>query len=364
MARLRSLIAVVALALAATTLAPPTPAGAASLYQGRFPTEEVFVDQVYRDFLSRGPDQAGLSYWSNQLRSGVSPAALVEFLLTSPEFEQNTAPIVRLYHSILDRTPDIDGLRFWVSRTASGIPLADTAEAMLDSAEFEALANAATTDEVVTVVYGRSLGRTPDAAGLAYWRGEIDAGRLTLGEFIVVVSESAEHQALLGGEVTSTLIYVGMLQRVPEPGGLDYWTGLLDDGEPIRNVAGAFLEQPVWQNRFATTPTFTVSSIAGFDHPWDVDSLPDGTIIATERSGRLVAIADRATATTITADFADLYAQGETGLMGVAVDPNFTSNRRIYTCQGYRKTGETSDIRVVAWTLDAGVTQATKVGPP
>ncbi len=168
MARFRSLIAVVALSLVAAVLPSPQTAGAASLFGERFATEEVFVDQMYRDFLSRGPDQAGLVYWSNQLRNGVSAAALVEFLLTSPEFEQNTAPIVRLYHSIFNRTPDIAGLRFWVSRSASGIDLADTATAMLQSAEFEALANAANADEVVAAVYGRSLGRNPDTAGLAY----------------------------------------------------------------------------------------------------------------------------------------------------------------------------------------------------
>ncbi len=365
MVRFRSFITAVALAVGAAVIAPPPPAGAASLYGERFATEAVFVDQMYRDFLSRSPDPAGLAYWSGELRRGVDPAALVEFLLTSPEFEQNTAPIVRLYHSIFDRTPDIGGLRFWVSRTASGIPLADTADAMLESAEFAALANASNTDEIVAAVYGRSLGRTPDAGGLAYWRGEIDAGRLTLSEFIVVVSESPEHQALLGGEVDSTLLYVGMLQRVPEAGGLDYWTGLLDGGTKIRDIAAAFLEQPEWRNRFAVAPTFTVTSIAGFDHPWDVDSLPDGTVLATERAGRLVAVKNKATASTITADFSDLFAGGETGLMGIAVDPDFASNARIYTCQGFRQPGTSAgvDIRVVAWTLDAGVTRATKVGP-
>ncbi len=365
MVRVRTFIAALTLALVAAVIAPASPASAGSLYGERFATEEVFVDQMYRDFLSRGPDPAGLAYWASELRRGVAPAALVEFLLTSPEFENNTAPIVRLYHSIFDRTPDIAGLRFWVARSAAGAPLAGIAEGMLEGAEFEALANASTTDEIVAAVYGRSLGRTPDAAGLAYWRGEIDADRLTLSEFVVVVSESAEHRALLGGEVTSTLVYVGMLQRVPEPGGLDYWTGLLDNGTQIRDVAAAFLEQPEWRNRFAVAPTFSVSSIAGFDHPWDVDSLPDGTILATERAGRLVAIKNRTTASTVTADFADLFASGETGLMGLAVDPAFAGNRRIYTCQGFRQPGTSAgvDIRVVAWTLDAGVTQATRVGP-
>ncbi len=365
MVRLRSLAAVLCLALVASLTTAATPAGAASLFSERFTTEEEFVDQMYRDFLSRGPDQAGLEYWADQLRGGVEPASLVEFLLTSAEFEQTTAPIVRLYHSVLNRTPDVAGLRFWVSRSAAGFSLASTAEAMLESAEFEALSNAQTTDEIVAAVYGRSLGRTPDQGGLDYWSAEIESGRLTLSEFIAVISESPEHRALLEGEVTTTLIYLGMLQRTPEPAGLAYWSDLVERGTTLRTLAATFLDTPEWRARFAPAPSFTVSSIAGFDHPWDVDSLPDGTIIATERAGRLVAIADRATPTTITADFGDLFAQGETGLMGLAVDPAFAANRRIYTCQGYRNpqnSGDT-DIRVVAWTLDQSVSTATKAGP-
>ena len=36
------------------------------------------------------------------------------------------------------------------------------------------------------------------------------------------------------------------------------------------------------------------------------------------------------------ADFDDLFAEGETGLMGLALDPAFADNRRFYTCQGVR----------------------------
>ncbi len=86
----------------------------------------------------------------------------------------------------------------------------------------------------------------------------------------------------------------------------------------------------------------------------------------TERAGRLVAI-DPATlqARTVAADFGDLYASGETGLMGLAVDPDHATNRRIYTCQGYRDPADASlrDIRVMAWTVDADATVATRIGP-
>ena len=63
---------------------------------------------------------------------------------------------------------------------------------------------------------------------------------------------------------------------------------------------------------------------------------------------------------TVTADFSDLYASAETGLMGIVVDPDFATNRRFYTCQGH--TGRL--VEVIAWTIDAAYTAATRVVDP
>ena len=142
-------IAVLLVALTTLTTGP-RPAAAdtnPAPVDGRFPTPEAFVDQAYRDFLSRTPHDAGFAFWSNTLRTGTTPGALIGHLLDSAEFRQTTAPIVRLYHSVLDRTPDLAGLRFWVDRTRAGRPLSETTELMLAGAEFEALTAARSTDE-------------------------------------------------------------------------------------------------------------------------------------------------------------------------------------------------------------------------
>lgn len=44
------------------------------------------------------------------------------------------------------------------------------------------------------------------------------------------------------------------------------------------------------------------------------------------------------------------------------VDPNFASNRRIYTCQGTTDNG--NSVQVVAWTVDAAYTTATRASDP
>ena len=52
---------------------------------------------------------------------------------------------------------------------------------------------------------------------------------------------------------------------------------------------------------------------------------------------------------------------GETGLLGLAVDPEFGSNHRIYTCQGWLRPGGGHDVRVIAWHLDLAERRAIRI---
>lgn len=68
----------------------------------------------------------------------------------------------------------------------------------------------------------------------------------------------------------------------------------------------------------------------GFVRPWDVQLTPDGVPLVTERGGRLAAIVDGSRR--VLGTVPGVVAQGEGGLMGLAVDPGFATNRWIYTC--------------------------------
>lgn len=111
-------------------------------------------------------------------------------------------------------------------------------------------------------------------------------------------------------------------------------------------------------------PTFTVTEMAtGLRLPWDVAQTPNGTLIFDQRYGGLSVRRVNGTVVSMTADFSDLYTNGETGLMGMVLDPRFTANRRLYTCQGHQA-GKDKDIRVIAWTINPEYTKATRVADP
>lgn len=339
------------------------PAGAGEVVDGRFPTEETFVDQTYRDLLGRSPDPGGLAFWSNEIRNGLAPEGFVEQLLLSTEFGGTVAPVVRLYDSVFGRLPDETGLRFWVNEFRGGDTLERLTQRFIAGAEFDQLADAATTDEVVTAVYRRSLGRAPDAGGLAFWIDSVDSGRFTLERFIVAVSESDEHQDQTRSEVQAVLVYLGLQQRTPEPAGLAFWSKQLDDGLPLRAFVANVLALPEYRSRFAPAPDITTEVVAtGLTIPWDVESLPGGSLLMTERAGRMQLVpAGGGAPVEISMDWSDLWVNGETGLMGLAVDRDYSQNQRVYTCQGHDSPRE---IQVIAWRLDAVSRSAVRVNDP
>ena len=116
----------------------------------------------------------------------------------------------------------------------------------------------------------------------------------------------------------------------------------------------AALEEPL-------PPALEVTTlVSGLTIPWDIAFTPDGTMLFTQRGGVLSSRLADGTVQTVSAEFGDLFARGETGLMAIVVDPAFASNRRFYTCQGH--TGR--EVQVIAWTIDAAYTEASRVADP
>ncbi|WP_209000777.1 PQQ-dependent sugar dehydrogenase [Labrenzia sp. DG1229] len=75
------------------------------------------------------------------------------------------------------------------------------------------------------------------------------------------------------------------------------------------------------------------------ENPWDMAFLDDGTMFYTEKckglsvlmpSGETKALLGMGGSEGFASTADDLFCEGQAGMMGVAIDPNFANNRRIY----------------------------------
>jgi glucose/arabinose dehydrogenase len=70
--------------------------------------------------------------------------------------------------------------------------------------------------------------------------------------------------------------------------------------------------------------------VGGLSHPWSLAFLPDGSMLVTERPGRLRRIVGGGLVPEPVAGVPRVYAAGQGGLLDVALDPDFAANALIY----------------------------------
>ncbi len=68
----------------------------------------------------------------------------------------------------------------------------------------------------------------------------------------------------------------------------------------------------------------------GLEHPWGIEFLPDGRMIVTERPGRVRIVSTDGQLSAPLAGVPAVLARNQGGMLDVAVDPDFATNRWIY----------------------------------
>lgn len=89
--------------------------------------------------------------------------------------------------------------------------------------------------------------------------------------------------------------------------------------------------------------TVVVENLAdGLDHPWGMAFLPDGRILITERAGNLRLFGTDGELSEPLQGTPEALARGQGGLLDVALDPDFESNRLVYLSFAERGDGGAS----------------------
>ena len=97
-------------------------------------------------------------------------------------------------------------------------------------------------------------------------------------------------------------------------------------------------------------PTLGATLASGLQIPWGLDFLPSGDALVTERTKRRVFRVSRNGGKTLVGEVTEAEPNGEGGLLGLALDPDFATNRFVYF---YVTTA--TDNRILRAEYDGGV---------
>ena len=97
----------------------------------------------------------------------------------------------------------------------------------------------------------------------------------------------------------------------------------------------------------ALPPDFEDTLIAVINAPTDLEWTPDGRVLVTEKHGQLWVVQNGSVVSPPAIDLADVMCNnGERALGGVAVHPNFASNRYIYLYYTFKKNGTCNESEI------------------
>jgi hypothetical protein len=189
-----------------------------------------FIDGVYLELLGRQADPGGAAFWSSQISAGASPLSVVKAIESSSE--ARTAFVTELYQRYLGRAPDAGGLQHFLGVTAAQGPL-PARISIIASPEYATNAGG-TPNGLVDALYADILGRPASDADRAFWTTALSQSGA--GPVIAAVLQSSESATRI-----VTLTYMRLLGRGPDSAGLAFWRGAVMAGLDEQTVIVEFL---------------------------------------------------------------------------------------------------------------------------
>jgi hypothetical protein len=212
-----------------------------------------FVASTYCDFLDRRVDPGGYRYWVGQLLidlPGITPLGYVDQLSRSAEYIRTL--VTRFYRDTLGRLPDGAGLAFWTGELQAGRrSVADVAGQFYGSAE--CVGRFSTLSAWVADLYRVRLGRPASLSDQSFWSNRARVvGTATVAREIYQAPESLALRV--------AALYVEFLRRNPDAGGASFWapriaaTGDLVLARDLANSAEYFANAPTFSRSCPGTP--------------------------------------------------------------------------------------------------------------
>ncbi|HEU5149379.1 MAG TPA: DUF4214 domain-containing protein [Iamia sp.] len=175
------------------------------------PANAAFVKAAHQDLLGRAATADEVVQQAGYLDAGGSRSVLLGRLTTSDEWLGSI--VTGFYADTLGRQPDAAGLAFWVGTLRSGrYTVAQVAASFYAAPEYRR----GRVEGWVGDLYDAILGRAPSAADVAWWSARVRAH----GPTWVAVRV---HGSIESRRDRVTALYQHLLGRAPERAGLEFW---------------------------------------------------------------------------------------------------------------------------------------------
>jgi RHS repeat-associated protein len=176
-----------------------------------------YVTALYRTVLKREPEPAGLRFWMHLVESGTGLFQVVQGFWESRE--HRGLQVNDFYATYLHRAAEPAGQEAWIQALQGGMTETEMARLFVTSAEYTASHKDPTA--FVQGLYTDVLGRTADAAGLAFWVqvAQQPRGRDTAAQGILTSTEA--YRRLLDR------YYADYLHRGEDAVGREGWLAVL-----------------------------------------------------------------------------------------------------------------------------------------
>ncbi len=218
-----------------------------------FASAERLVDQQMHDFLGRSATAAEQDLWVGGInRCEESADGLITSLLSTDQTSDD-ARMVRLYLAYFKRPPDPTGFAYWQRQLDAGRGLINAARKFAESSEFQRTYGSLSNGDFVDLVYLNVLDRLPDSSGRSYWLTRLDDRTKNRGEVMINFSESSENVRKRTPAVQVFRMFRGMRQRFPSAS--EYFS-LLDpitnQGKGLDDAAHALRTSVAYADRVGT----------------------------------------------------------------------------------------------------------------
>ena len=232
-----------------------------------------FASLLYENALGRTASQSELDYWAQELTNGRTGAEVAYGFLFSEEFQNKNYSdadyVEHLYLSLMGRASDEGGKADWVTRLGNGVSRLYVFQQFTDSVEFGNLCNTyeiqrgtvtltESRDQNYNVTrfvarnYTEFLGRTYDVDGLNDWSGRINSGYgMENVAYGFVFSQECINMNLSNSDYVK-MLYRGIFGRSYDDAGLNDWVNQLNNGTSRETVFWGFANSQEFANMVAS----------------------------------------------------------------------------------------------------------------